>query len=39
MLMDLQSEGFYEPADGEEIDSEVLDSDWTDDYIDNIRVI
>jgi hypothetical protein len=39
MLIDLQSEGFYEPYDGEEIDSEVLDSDWTDDYIDNIRVI
>jgi len=39
MLMDLQSEGFYEPYDGEELSSEVLDSDWTDDYIDNIRVI
>jgi hypothetical protein len=39
MLQDLQAEGFYEPYDGEEINSEVLDSDWTDDYIDNIRVI
>jgi hypothetical protein len=39
MLIDLQSEGFYEPYDGEELSSEVLDSDWTDDYIDNIRVI
>ena len=39
MLQDLQDEGFYEPYDGEEINSEVLDSDWTDDYIDNIRVI
>jgi hypothetical protein len=39
MLQDLQSDGFYEPYNGEEIDSEVLDSDWTDDYIDNIRVI
>jgi hypothetical protein len=39
MLMDLQSDGFYEPYDGEELSSEVLDSDWTDDYIDNIRVI
>ena len=27
------------PYDGEEIDSEVLDSDWVDDFIDNIRVI
>jgi hypothetical protein len=39
MLMDLQSESMYEPYNGEEINSEVLDSDWTDDYIDNIRVI
>jgi len=39
MLMDLQSDGFYEPFDGEELSSEVLDSDWNDDYIDNIRVI
>jgi hypothetical protein len=39
MLIDLQSESFYEPYDGEELSSEVLDSDWTDDYIDNIRVI
>jgi methionine aminotransferase len=39
MLIDLQSDGFYEPYDGEELSSEVLDSDWTDDYIDNIRVI
>ena len=39
MLIDLQSEGFYEPYDGEEIDSEVLDSDWVDDFVDNIRVI
>jgi hypothetical protein len=39
MLMDLQSEGFYEPYDGEEINSEVLDSDWVDDFVDNIRVI
>jgi hypothetical protein len=39
MLQDLQAEGFYEPYDGEEINSEVLDSDWTDDYIEEIRVI
>jgi len=39
MLQEMQSDGFYEPYNGEEIDSEVLDSDWTDDYIDNIRVI
>ena len=39
MLMDLQSEGFYEPYDGEEINSEVLDSDWVDDFIDNIKVV
>jgi hypothetical protein len=39
MLQEMQSDGFYEPYDGEELSSEVLDSDWTDDYIDNIRVI
>jgi hypothetical protein len=39
MLMDLQSEGLYEPYDGEELSSEVLDSDSTEDYINNIRVI
>jgi hypothetical protein len=39
MLQDLQAEGFYEPYDGEEINSEVLDSDWTDDYIEEIRVV
>jgi len=39
MLVDLQSEGFYEPYDGEEINSEIIDSDWVDDWIDDIKVI
>jgi hypothetical protein len=39
MLQDLQAEGFYEPYDGEEINSEVLDSDWSDDWIDDIKVV
>ena len=39
MLQEMQSDGFYEPYDGEEIDSEVLDSDWVDDFIDNIREV
>jgi len=39
MLQEMQSDGFYEPYNGEEIDSEVLDSDWNDDWIDDIKVI
>jgi hypothetical protein len=39
ILQDLQSEGFYEPYHGEEIDSQVLNSDWVDDFIDNIREV
>ena len=39
ILQDLQSEGFYEPYDGEEIDSETVDSDWIDDWIDDIKVV
>jgi hypothetical protein len=39
ILQDLQSEGFYEPYHGEEIDSQVLDSDWSDDWIDDIKVV
>lgn len=39
MLQDLQSEGFYEPYDGEEINSEEVDSDWVDDWIDDIKVV
>jgi len=39
MLQEMQSDGFYEPYNGEEIDSEVLDSDWNDDWIDDIKVV
>jgi len=39
ILQDLQSEGFYEPYDGEEIDSETIDSDWVDDWIDDIKEV
>ena len=39
ILQEMQSDGFYEPYDGEEINSEVLDSDWVEDYIDNIREV
>jgi hypothetical protein len=39
ILQDLQSEGFYEPYDGEEINSEVVDSDWVDDWIEGIKVV
>ena len=39
MLQEMQNEGFYEPYDGEEIDSETIDSDWTDDWIDDIKVV
>jgi hypothetical protein len=39
MLQQMQSDGFYEPYNGEEIHSEILDSDWVDDFIDNIREV
>jgi len=39
MLQEMQSDGFYEPYDGEELSSEVLDSDWNDDWIDDIKVV
>ena len=39
MLQEMQSDGFYEPYNGEEIDSEVIDSDWVDDWIDDIREV
>ena len=39
MLQQMQSDGFYEPYNGEEIHSEILDSDWIDDFIDNIREV
>jgi hypothetical protein len=39
MLKEMQNEGFYEPYDGEEIDSETIDSNWTDDWIDDIKVV
>jgi hypothetical protein len=37
MLMDLQSLGFYEPYDGTLIDDQVVDSDYSDDWIDDIE--
>ena len=39
MLQEMQSDGFYEPYNGEEIDSEVIDSDWVDDWIDDIKEV
>lgn len=37
MLMDLQSLGFYDPYDGKLIDDEVVDSDYSNDWIDDIE--
>ena len=39
MLQEMQSDGFYEPYEGEEISSETVDSDWVDDWIDDIKVV
>lgn len=39
ILSDLQSVGYYEPADGEEDDQEVMDSEWTNDWISDIEEI
>ena len=39
ILRDMQSDSLYEPYDGEEIDSEHMDSDWNDDWIDEINEV
>ena len=39
IMRDLESEGFYEPYNGEEISSDTMDSDWVDDWVDEIRKI
>jgi hypothetical protein len=39
MIQEMQSDGFYEPYNGEEINSEEVDSDWVDDWIDDIKVV
>ena len=39
MLQQMQSDGSYEPYNGEEINSEEIDSDWIDDWIDDIKVV
>lgn len=39
ILNDLQSTGYYEPAEGEEDDQEVMDSEWTNDWISDIEEI
>jgi hypothetical protein len=39
ILQDMQSDSLYEPYDGEEIDSEHMDSDWNDDWIDEINEV
>jgi hypothetical protein len=39
ILIDMQSDSLYEPYDGEEINSEHIDSDWNDDWIDQINEV
>jgi hypothetical protein len=39
MLQQMRSDGSYEPYNGEEINSEEIDSDWIDDWIDDIKVV
>jgi len=39
ILRDMQSDSLYEPYEGEEIDSEHMDSDWNDDWIDEINEV
>lgn len=39
MLMDLQSEGIYEPWDGSIIHDDVIDADYSDDWIDDIEEV
>jgi hypothetical protein len=35
----MQSDGLYEPYEGEEIESDIIDSDWNDDWIDGINEV
>jgi hypothetical protein len=39
ILIDMQSDSLYEPYEGEEINSEHMDSDWNDDWIDQINEV
>jgi hypothetical protein len=39
ILQDMQSDGLYEPYEGEEINTEHLDSDWVDDWVDEINEV
>ena len=39
MLMDLQSEEIYQPYDGDPVDEDVIDTDWSDDWIDGIEEV
>lgn len=39
ILIDMQSDSLYEPYEGEEINSEHVDSDWNDDWVDQINEV
>lgn len=39
MLMDLQSEEIYQPYDGDPVDEDVIDTNWSDDWIDGIEEV
>ena len=39
ILQDMQSDGLYEPYEGEVIESDIFDSDWNDDWIDEINEV
>lgn len=39
ILIDMQSDSLYESYEGEEINSEHMDSDWNDDWIDQINEV
>lgn len=39
LLNELRSEGYYEPFDGDLIDEDVIDTDYTDDWIEDIEEI
>jgi len=39
ILQDMQSDGLYEPYEGEVIESDIIDSDWNDDWIDGINEV
>jgi hypothetical protein len=39
ILQDMQSDGLYEPYEGEEIESDIIDRDWNDDWVDEINEV